>query len=103
MAKNPMIQVAAPAGEAAPGATAPPLSDIAGLPFETALAQLEDIVRQLEGGKVPLEDSIVIYERGEHLKKHCESLLKRAEARIERITLGPGGVPTGTVPLEPAG
>jgi exodeoxyribonuclease VII small subunit len=52
---------------------------------------------------VPLEDSITIYERGEALKKHCESLLKRAEARIERITLGPDGAPTGTVPLDPAG
>ena len=51
---------------------------------------------------MPLEDSIAIYERGEALKKHCESLLKRAEARIERITLGPDGAPTGTLPLDPA-
>ena len=77
-------------------------AEIAKLPFEKALAELEDIVRQLEGGRVPLEDSIAIYERGEALKKHCESLLKRAEARIERITLGPDGAPTGTLPLDPA-
>jgi exodeoxyribonuclease VII small subunit len=83
--------------------TASPHADIKSLPFERALAELEDIVRQLEGGRVPLEDSIAIYERGEVLKKHCEGLLKRAEARIERITLGPDGAPTGTVPLEPAG
>lgn len=87
----------------ASGAASPAQAEIAALPFETALAQLEDIVRQLEGGKVPLEDSINIYERGELLKKHCEALLRRAEARIERITLGPDGAPTGTVPLEPAG
>lgn len=90
---------------AAPPPEAPPGGDSAGvaaLPFETALAELESIVKQLEGGRVPLEDSIVIYERGELLKRHCESLLKRAEARIERITLGPDNKPTGTVPLDPA-
>lgn len=77
-------------------------ADVAGLPFEKALAELEDIVRQLEGGRVPLEDSIAIYERGEILKRHCEALLRRAETRIERIALGPDGRPTGTVPLDPA-
>ncbi|HZB36772.1 MAG TPA: exodeoxyribonuclease VII small subunit, partial [Beijerinckiaceae bacterium] len=50
---------------------------------------------------VPLEESIQIYERGEALKRHCESLLKRAEARIEKITLSPSGQPTGTAPLDP--
>ena len=55
--------------------------------FETALAELEDIVEKLESGKVDLEASIAIYERGEALKKHCERLLKDAEARIEKITL----------------
>ncbi|MGA0597279.1 exodeoxyribonuclease VII small subunit [Enterovirga sp. CN4-39] len=79
-----------------------PHADVAGLPFEKALAELEDIVRQLEGGRVPLEESIAIYERGEVLKRHCEGLLKRAEARIERITLGPDGRPTGTAPLDPS-
>jgi exodeoxyribonuclease VII small subunit len=78
-----------------------PHPDIPALPFEKALAELEDIVKQLEGGRVPLEDSIAIYERGEALKRHCDSLLKRAEARIERVTLGPGGRPTGTAPLDP--
>ncbi|MDB5510962.1 MAG: exodeoxyribonuclease small subunit [Enterovirga sp.] len=79
-----------------------PHQDVAGLPFEKALAELEGIVKQLEGGSVPLEESIAIYERGEVLKRHCEGLLKRAEARIERITLGPDGRPTGAVPLDPA-
>ncbi len=64
---------------------------LAALPFEKALAELEDIVRRLERGDVPLEDSIAIYERGEALKKHCEALLKKAEARIEKITIGPDG------------
>ena len=78
-----------------------PNADVAALPFEKALADLEDIVRQLEGGRVALEDSITIYERGEALKRHCEGLLKKAEARIDRITLGPDGRPTGTAPLDP--
>ena len=74
--------------------------DLANIPFEKALAELEEIVRRLERGDVPLEDSIAIYERGEALKKHCETLLKRAEARIEKITLGPNGQASGTVPLD---
>ncbi len=73
---------------------------LAALPFEKALAELEDIVRRLERGDVPLEDSIAIYERGEALKKHCEALLKKAEARIEKITIGPDGQAAGTAPLD---
>lgn len=75
-------------------------AEIAALPFEKALAELEDIVKQLEGGRVPLEDSIAIYERGESLKAHCEGLLKRAEARIDKITIGPDGQASGTTPLD---
>lgn len=75
-------------------------ADIAALPFEKALAELEAIVTRLERGDVPLEDSITIYERGEALKGHCEALLRKAEARIEKITLSPDGRPTGTEPLD---
>ena len=75
-------------------------ADIASLPFEKALAELEQIVTRLESGKVDLEQSIAIYERGEALKKHCEKLLKDAEARIEKITLKPDGTPSGTEPLD---
>jgi exodeoxyribonuclease VII small subunit len=70
------------------------------LPFEKALAELEDIVRRLERGDVPLEDSIAFYERGEALKKHCEGLLKKAEARIEKINVSPDGKVVGTAPLD---
>jgi exodeoxyribonuclease VII small subunit len=73
---------------------------LAALPFEKALAELEEIVRRLERGDVPLEDSIAIYERGEVLKKHCEALLKKAEARIEKITIGPDGQASGATPLD---
>ena len=72
----------------------------AALNFEAALAELEKIVDQLEKGQAPLEDSIKLYARGEALKKHCETLLKNAEARIEKITLGADGKAKGVEPLD---
>jgi exodeoxyribonuclease VII small subunit len=74
--------------------------DIKALSFEKALALLEEIVAKLESGRVDLEDSIKIYERGEALRKHCEAKLAEAEARIEKITLGANGKPTGVAPLD---
>ncbi len=74
--------------------------DIKSMSFETALAELETIVNKLESGQAPLQESISIYERGEALKNHCESLLKSAEAKIEKITLSRDGVPTGTSNLD---
>jgi exodeoxyribonuclease VII small subunit len=76
------------------------LGEIAALPFEKALAELEDIVTRLERGSVPLEESIAIYERGEALKKHCDALLRNAEMRIEKITLGADGQPAGAEPFD---
>ncbi len=70
------------------------------LPFEVALEHLEEIVRKLERGDVPLADSVAIYERGEALKRHCESMLKQAEARIQRIALTADGRPEGVAPLD---
>ncbi|MEH3116104.1 MAG: exodeoxyribonuclease VII small subunit [Methylorubrum populi] len=70
------------------------------LPFERAMEQLEEIVRRLERGDVPLDESVAIYERGEALKRHCEALLKRAEARIQKIAIGPDGRAAGTAPLD---
>ena len=69
------------------------------LSFEAALAELEDIVSRLEQGEVDLEDSIALYERGTALKAHCEKKLKGAEARLEKIVLGPDGA-KGTEPME---
>ncbi len=65
--------------------------DIKGLSFEKALAELEDIVRKLESGSAELEASIALYERGAALKAHCESKLKSAQEKIEKIVVGPGG------------
>jgi exodeoxyribonuclease VII small subunit len=71
------------------------------LNFEQALAELEKIVSSLEQGNVPLEQSIEIYGRGEALKKHCQSLLKAAEDRVEKIKLAADGSPAGSEPLDP--
>ena len=75
-------------------------SDVTQLPFERAIEELESIVKRLEDGKVPLEESVAIYERGEALKRRCEELLRTAEARVEKITLDATGKPTGTEPLD---
>jgi exodeoxyribonuclease VII small subunit len=77
-----------------------PKPDVAGMPFEAALAELEEIVDQLEKGAISLDDSIKLYERGEALKAHCDDLLKSAEMRIEKITLSAAGKPKGVVPLD---
>ena len=74
--------------------------EIAALPFEKALAELEDIVTRLERGSVALEESIAIYERGEALKAHCDGLLRNAEMRIEKITLAGDGRPVGAEPFD---
>lgn len=63
---------------------------IAEMSFEEALGALEEVVKQLEGGQVPLEQSIDLYERGEALRQHCEARLKAAELRVEKI-VGPDG------------
>ena len=75
-------------------------ADVKKMPFERAIEELESIVKRLEEGKVPLEESVAIYERGEALKKRCEDLLRQAEARVEKITLDANGKPTGSEPLD---
>jgi exodeoxyribonuclease VII small subunit len=75
-------------------------SDIKTMPFERAIEELESIVKRLEEGKVPLEESVEIYERGESLKARCEDLLRQAEARVEKITLDASGKPVGSEPLD---
>ncbi|PTX58030.1 exodeoxyribonuclease VII small subunit [Litoreibacter ponti] len=68
--------------------------------FEQAMAELEQVVGQLERGDVALEDSIKLYERGAELKKRCETKLKEAEEKVAQITLGADGQPSGTAPVE---
>lgn len=68
--------------------------------FEDAIRELEVVVAKLERGDVALDASIALYERGAALRARCEKKLAEAEEKVARITLGEGGVPTGTVPLD---
>ena len=72
--------------------------DIAAMNFEDALAELEQIVRRLEGGQVKLDEAILSYERGAQLKRHCERKLNEAQQRVDRIVIGP----EGAIGVEPA-
>jgi exodeoxyribonuclease VII small subunit len=68
--------------------------------FEHAMAELEQVLGQLERGDVALDESIALYERGAALKKRCEQKLKEAEEKVAAITLDGEGNPTGTKPVE---
>jgi exodeoxyribonuclease VII small subunit len=74
--------------------------DIDSLSFEAALKELEGIVARLETGDAALDESITLYTRGEALRSQCEKRLKDAQARIEKITLGPDGAPNGTASFD---
>lgn len=64
---------------------------LAAMSFEQALEELEGIVRQLEAGRGRLDEAISSYERGALLKRHCESKLAEARAKVDRISLAADG------------
>jgi exodeoxyribonuclease VII small subunit len=74
--------------------------DKAEMNFEQALRALEDIVHKLESGEAPLDESIALYEEGNRLRALCQQRLDAAKARIEAITLGPDGTPSGTAAFD---
>ncbi|HQV04847.1 MULTISPECIES: exodeoxyribonuclease VII small subunit [unclassified Novosphingobium] len=74
--------------------------EIAALSFEDALRALEDIVRKLESGEVPLDATMDLYERGEKLRQHCQARLDAAQLRIEKIVAGADGQAAGTQPFD---
>jgi len=75
------------------------MTEIAGMTFEAAMAELEEVVRKLESGNVALEDSIALYERGAALKRHCDDKLRAAEERVELIRAAEGAA-IGTTAAE---
>lgn len=75
-------------------------ASVSALSFEEALRALEEVVRTLESGDVPLDKSIDLYSKGEQLRKHCQDRLDSAQARIEKIVAGPDGTPSGTAPFD---
>lgn len=64
------------------------LSPIADMKFETALAELEDIVSRMEEGKLELDASIAAYQRGMALMQHCQGQLNDAESQIRVLENG---------------
>jgi exodeoxyribonuclease VII small subunit len=54
--------------------------------FESAISELEKIVKQLEEGDLPLETSLALFERGVTLSRYCHDTLGAAERRIELLT-----------------
>ena len=56
--------------------------------FETALAELEEIVATMEGGQLPLKDALAAYKRGAILLTYCQSLLKDAQLEVEVLERG---------------
>jgi exodeoxyribonuclease VII small subunit len=74
--------------------------DVTQLSFEDALKRLEEIVRTLEKGEAPLDQSIELYQEGDRLKQHCEARLKEAQARIEQVAFSTDGKPAGLKPFD---
>ena len=72
--------------------------DIAAMNFEVALAELEGIVQDLEGGQVDLDASIALYSRGALLKRHCEAKLNAASEQVEKIVADDAGNAQSTEP-----
>ena len=74
---------------------------IGDMTFEAAMAELEQVVAELEKGDVALEKSIDLYSRGAALKAHCEKKLAQAEEKVAAISLDETGTPKGTTPVDP--
>ncbi len=57
-----------------------------GIHFEQSVAELEEIVKQLEKGELSLEDSLKQFEKGISLARRCQDVLQQAEQKIETLT-----------------
>jgi len=76
--------------------------EIANLSFEEALKELESVVRRLESGEAPLDESIELYAKGDALRAHCQARLDSAQARIEAIVADRDGKAQGVRPFDEA-
>lgn len=75
-------------------------AELTSMSFENALKALEDVVRKLESGEAPLDQSIELYARGDALRKHCQTRLDAAQARIEAIVADREGKAVATRPFD---
>ncbi len=74
--------------------------DVAAMSFEAAMAELEAIVQDLEGGQVDLDASIALYSRGAVLKRHCEAKLNAASEQVEKIVADDAGQAQAVEPAD---
>lgn len=61
--------------------------------FEANMQRLEQIVRAMERGDVPLEESLKLFQEGTELIRNCGKLLDEAELKVKKILSGPDGNP----------
>lgn len=76
-------------------------AELAALPFDKALEQLQEVVTRLETGNLPLEESMALYERGAALHAHCGRLLDAAELRVQRLVDSSAGESPRAVDMRP--
>jgi len=77
-----------PADKSENGVSQPPTPAVNDLKFEAALSELERIIQSMEGGRLPLEESIAAYRRGSELLEHCQQQLSDAERKIQILENG---------------
>ena len=64
--------------------------------FEASMERLEAIVRQLEQGNAPLDESLKLFQEGTGLVQRCTELLDGAEVQVVKLMKGPDGEPVET-------
>ena len=69
--------------------------EIEKLTFEEAMEELENVVRQLESGKIKLDEAVAVYERGVKLKSFCEAKLNDAKSKIDKLIVSKEGTIVG--------
>ncbi len=65
--------------------------------FEESMTRLDEIVKALEAGDVPLEESMKLFEEGTKLAAKCSALLDTAELKVSKLMAGPDGTPVEEV------
>ena len=69
--------------------------EIEKMSFEEAMEELESVVRQLESGKIKLDEAVAVYERGAKLKNFCEQKLADAKSKIDKLVIDREGTIVG--------
>jgi exodeoxyribonuclease VII small subunit len=80
--------------------SAAPAAPAADVPFEEAIERLEQVVEELEGGSLSLEESLARYEEGVRLSRRLTQTLDSAEKRIEKLIAGEGDESPRTAPID---